>query len=68
LGAPGHGRPPEGCLKPRQIRYMPNEVFLFDSDPGRVENLKEDIRSFLGLSEPLSDLVKVNPGKPVGDP
>jgi hypothetical protein len=48
---------------------LPNEIFLFelsqlsDESIPRIKQFKSDIQAFLGLKEPLPDLVHFTPGK-----
>jgi hypothetical protein len=63
---PGHGR--IIGFDPATVSYLPNEIFLFDlsqlgdSDDKRRELFRNSIKSFMGLSEDLSEAAHFVPG------
>jgi hypothetical protein len=63
---PGHGR--ISGYDPAAVSYLPNEVFLFDVsqlgdvDDKRRESFRNAIKSFMGLTEDLSEAAHIVPG------
>lgn len=63
---PGHGR--SVSYDPSSVRYLPNEVFLFDlaqlgdDDEVRRKSFRSSIQDYLGLKVDLPDAARVVPG------
>jgi hypothetical protein len=63
---PGRGR--SVGYDPSSVRYLPNDVFLFDvaqlgeKDEGRKKAFRSSIQDFLGLTVDLPDIAHVIPG------
>jgi hypothetical protein len=63
---PGHGR--ISGFEPAAVSHLPNDIFLFDvsqlgdEDNKRRESFRHSIKSFMGLTEDLSEAVHFVPG------